>query len=148
MFSGRIEELRIIDKCLLQTKHGNLQHFLVSGERGIGKSSILWCETLVGQGRIATVDSDQKLNFLILDLSLSERDDYYSVLKKIATELKRRVDAENQLRSLAMTALDYLTRIEAGGIRFNRDPGSAEPDDIFNRLKDDMVRVLSSLGAR
>ncbi len=145
MFAGRIDELRTIDRCLIQTKHANPQHFLVAGERGIGKSSILLCETFVARGMIETNDSSRKLNFITLEISLSERDDYYNVLKKIATELKRRVDAENKLRAFTMTALDYLSRIEAGGVRFNRNPGSAEPEDIFNRLQDDLVRVLTSL---
>jgi len=41
MFSGRAHELRAIEQCLYQAKHGNPQHFLLEGERGIGKSSLL-----------------------------------------------------------------------------------------------------------
>ena len=148
MFAGRIDELRAIDRCLIQTKNGNPQHFLISGERGIGKSSILLCETFVARGLLETNYNKRRLNFIILELSLSERDDYYNVLKKIATELKRRIDGESKLRALTMTALDYLSRIEAGGVRFNRNPGSAEPEDIFNHLQDDLVRILTSLDDR
>ena len=41
MFTGRIEEMHTIEQCLFQAKHGNPQHFLVEGERGIGKSSVV-----------------------------------------------------------------------------------------------------------
>ncbi len=34
IFSGRIDELRLIDHCLLQTKEGNPQHFLLEGGAG------------------------------------------------------------------------------------------------------------------
>lgn len=41
MFVGRLEEINAIERCLFQAKNGNPQHFLVQGERGIGKSSLL-----------------------------------------------------------------------------------------------------------
>jgi hypothetical protein len=52
MFHGRVDELEFIDHCLLQTKKGNPQHFLIEGERGIGKSSLLLCEQFVAEGLI------------------------------------------------------------------------------------------------
>ncbi|MFD1704803.1 AAA family ATPase [Methylopila henanensis] len=42
MFVGRLEELKLIERALFQTKNGNPQHFLVQGERGIGKSSLIY----------------------------------------------------------------------------------------------------------
>jgi Cdc6-like AAA superfamily ATPase len=59
MFCGRMDELRFLDHCLLQTKNGNPQHFLVEGERGIGKSSLLLSELVVATGRAQTFDGDK-----------------------------------------------------------------------------------------
>jgi hypothetical protein len=55
MFCGRVEELRVIDHCLLQTKGGNPQHFLIDGERGIGKSSLFLIAQYVAKGDIPTL---------------------------------------------------------------------------------------------
>jgi len=50
IFCGRMDELGAIDTCLLQTKVGNPQHFLIEGEKGLGKSSPLLCEHYVAIG--------------------------------------------------------------------------------------------------
>ena len=64
MFIGRGEELRAIEQCLHQAKNGNSQHFLLQGERGIGKSSLLLFVEYVATGRIETVDK-RKFSFVI-----------------------------------------------------------------------------------
>lgn len=38
MFAGRYDELIALEKGLYQTKHGQNSNFLITGERGIGKS--------------------------------------------------------------------------------------------------------------
>lgn len=51
MFAGRFEELGVIDHSLLQARNGNPQHFIVQGERGLGKSSLFLCADMVGRPR-------------------------------------------------------------------------------------------------
>ena len=41
MFAGRIDEIKELEKGLFQTKNGQSSNFLITGERGIGKSSLL-----------------------------------------------------------------------------------------------------------
>jgi hypothetical protein len=41
MFAGRHEEVQLIERCLLQTQQDSPEHFMILGERGIGKSSLL-----------------------------------------------------------------------------------------------------------
>jgi len=52
MFVGRIEEIRTVERCLFQSKNRNPQHFLIQGERGIGKSSLLFYIEMIADGRI------------------------------------------------------------------------------------------------
>jgi Cdc6-like AAA superfamily ATPase len=40
MLHGRTEELSFIQQSLFQSHHGNPQHFLIEGERCLGKSSL------------------------------------------------------------------------------------------------------------
>jgi len=40
LFQGRKDEMKLIEQSLFQTKNGNPQHFLIEGERGLGKSSL------------------------------------------------------------------------------------------------------------
>ena len=41
MFVGRLGELKKLESVLSQTRLGNPKNFLITGERGIGKSSLL-----------------------------------------------------------------------------------------------------------
>jgi Holliday junction resolvasome RuvABC ATP-dependent DNA helicase subunit len=40
LFQGRMDEMLFIEKSLFQTKNEKPQHFLIEGERGLGKSSL------------------------------------------------------------------------------------------------------------
>ena len=52
MFVGRLDELDTIERALFQSKNGNPQHFLVQGERGIGKSSLFTFVEAIADGRL------------------------------------------------------------------------------------------------
>jgi Cdc6-like AAA superfamily ATPase len=41
MFVGRVAELVKLESCLVQTRAGSPSNFMLTGERGIGKSSLL-----------------------------------------------------------------------------------------------------------
>jgi Cdc6-like AAA superfamily ATPase len=52
MFTGRHDEICAIEQALFQAKNSNPQHILISGERGIGKSSLLYYADLIANGEI------------------------------------------------------------------------------------------------
>ncbi|MGH9726002.1 MAG: ATP-binding protein, partial [Candidatus Acidiferrales bacterium] len=52
MFAGRLDEITAIERSLAQTKNGNPHHFLIQGERGIGKSSLFLYVQLIASGTI------------------------------------------------------------------------------------------------
>ena len=58
MFSGRVDELRALESALFQTKNGNPTHFLIHGERGIGKSSLLMVVTYYATGELKTIEDN------------------------------------------------------------------------------------------
>ena len=41
MFAGRYDEIVTLEKGLFHTKNGHSSNFLITGERGIGKSSLM-----------------------------------------------------------------------------------------------------------
>ena len=58
MFFGRSDEIGTIEQSLFQTLNGNPQHLLISGERGIGKSSLLNYADLIARGDIEVEDTE------------------------------------------------------------------------------------------
>ena len=51
MFVGRGAELVKLESCLVQTRAGSPSNFMLTGERGIGKSSLLNYIKYVAEGR-------------------------------------------------------------------------------------------------
>ena len=49
-FGGRINQLEEVIDSLFQTLNGNPTHSIITGERGIGKSSLLFQTQLLAQG--------------------------------------------------------------------------------------------------
>jgi hypothetical protein len=145
IFAGRIEEIRAIDHCLLQTKNGNPQHFLLIGERGIGKSSLFVLEQQVASGNLATFNTDQKLDFIVVSISIVDEDDQYSLIRKILTELRKELLKRDSFKAFALAAWNFITKIEAAGVRFNRDDKRPDESELLSHLLNDFVRLLSSL---
>ena len=50
MFAGRADELKLLEGGLNQTKHGEPANFLITGDRGIGKSSLLLFLDAIAKG--------------------------------------------------------------------------------------------------
>lgn len=71
MFTGRIDEIEAAEQALFQAQHGNAQHFIFEGERGIGKSSLIYYIDIVAEGQITGVD-ESTYNFLTISIDLLE----------------------------------------------------------------------------
>lgn len=65
MFCGRYQEIRSVEQCLFQTKHGNPQHFLIEGERGIGKSSLMLFAEWMAKGQFQA-ERANKFHFMVI----------------------------------------------------------------------------------
>src|SRR5687767_14810516 len=81
MFSGRAEEIAAIEQALHQSKHGNPQHILIQGERGIGKSSLMLLARFAATGRIS---NDYTLNFIVVDVELGSTTTYREFSDRLA----------------------------------------------------------------
>jgi hypothetical protein len=68
--------VQIYEQSLFQTKHGNPNHFIIEGERGIGKSS-LFLKACISSNRPVNIPGEMTLpgrngfNFAIWNLGLA-----------------------------------------------------------------------------
>jgi Cdc6-like AAA superfamily ATPase len=145
MFRGRLAELAIIDQCLVQTKHGNSQHFLIQGERGIGKSSILLVQKIGAAGRLETYTKGENVNFLVVSISLQEKDTFYSIIKKIASGLEREINSRKAVKVLALSALSFISRFEAFGVRYHAEKAAQQELELFDHLVSDIINITKAL---
>jgi len=141
MFAGRVPEIMEIERILNQTKHGNPEHFLIHGERGIGKSSLLLYADWVASGRMTTID-EQKFHFLVVPVELEANHTYVEIIRKLANQLRRSINQEEKLRVMAGHAWDFLKRWEVMGVKYASGPGSSVPD---HELLDEFVVHLEKV---
>lgn len=134
LFHGRIEEIKFIDHCLLQTRDGNPQHFLIEGERGIGKSSLFWLEEFVATGSVETLEKRERLNFLVVSVVLQEQDTYFSVIRKITAAFKAQIGKREKLKSFALSTWDFMSRFEVGGIKYNKGNSKNDDTELLDHL--------------
>jgi ABC-type methionine transport system ATPase subunit len=85
MFVGRIKEIESLESALIQTKACQPVNFMLIGERGIGKTSLLNILRYVAQGEIE-VDGE-KLNFLVIDTDIDQNTTQIGLIKKIELAL-------------------------------------------------------------
>src|SRR5262245_51429625 len=114
MFSGRGAELQALERVLYQTARGNGHHFLIQGERGIGKSSLRFFIQVVAQGDIQPIEGDS-YRFLTLSVDLEPSNGYADIIRKVGAELRRGVERHDKLGALAKKAWDFLSRWEVMG---------------------------------
>jgi hypothetical protein len=144
MFCGRLTELEYIEHCLVQTQNGNAQNFLIEGERGIGKSSLLLFEELVASGQIKT-KREEYFRFITVSISLYDGDTLFTIIKKISDKLKSRLAQKEKLKNLVLKAVNLLSKIEAAGFKLNNLDDATTDEDLISTLQDDFVSVILSL---
>ena len=146
MFAGRYDELIALERALYQTKNGNPAHFLVHGERGIGKSSLLFYLQLVACGKLEAID-DSRFSFVTVSIELEPTTTYVELIKKIGSDFQRAIAGQQRLRDLAHSAWDFLKRWEVMGVKYSSEAdGVVEPHQLLDELTYTVNATLENLG--
>lgn len=143
MFVGRVDELETIEKCLVQTKHGNPQHFLVQGERGIGKSSLLGFVEAMGTGD-AFIDDPKEFGFLVVSVDIGGCDTQLDIIRTIARGLRRSLNEQKKIVAAAKDFWEWLTNWEVLGVKFNKGGESIDTEEVTDELVDQLSDFCSS----
>lgn len=137
MFMGRVDELKTIERCLFQTKHGNPQHFLIQGERGIGKSSLLMYVDIAARG-MGTFEKDVKFNFVTTSIDLGGCHSQVDIIRTLARGLKQSIAEQQKTKEAARRIVDFLGNWEVLGVRYHKQDSEVDPDEIADEL---IVRI-------
>ncbi|MCX6327710.1 MAG: AAA family ATPase [Bacteroidia bacterium] len=142
LFQGRKEEMLLIEQSLFQTKNGNPQHFLVEGERGLGKSSLFLMVEQQASGKIPLRNSE-KVNFIVINIELDSTQTFFEILKTIAADFKRALSERDGIKKLASGVWDFLSNWEILGVRYHKmDENLIQPYEILNELVVNFERVI------
>jgi hypothetical protein len=143
-FAGRKSEIEIIVRALHQTASGSQQNILVTGERGIGKSSLALLARHIGEqprGEWGT-----RCRFVTAYYTLDDDESVAACCRGLVEKLR-----ENAGRPLAKRLIQKLKDLDYS-IKFEFWFASAEVGNKGNRLDDgsanlrrDFVRILKAL---
>ncbi|MHC1777018.1 MAG: ATP-binding protein [Lentimicrobium sp.] len=119
LFQGREEEMSFIERSLLQTKYGNPQHFLIEGERGLGKSSLfLRVSNNARQNRVAGIN--ENLKFMVINVELDTTQTFFEIIKSIAADFKRTLSEGEKIKHMATGVWEFLSKWEILGVRYHK----------------------------
>ncbi|CAK2614812.1 Orc1-like AAA ATPase domain-containing protein [Vibrio crassostreae] len=111
MFAGRTNEIQAFEKGLMQTKNNNPTHFLLTGERGIGKSSLLMLFKPMATGAITSYHFGS-FKFLSANIVVSPKMNLLTIIKMIERNLKREIGKVESLRNFFSDSWDFVQRIK------------------------------------
>jgi hypothetical protein len=144
LFRGRDVELLFTERSLFQTKNGNPMHFLIEGERGLGKSSLFLRIADIASGKTPLQDGSS-LNFIVLNIELDSNQSFFDILKMLAAEFKRALSEREKVKTLVSSTWDFLNKWEILGVRYhNVDNAQIQPYEILHDLVASFDKVISS----
>ena len=145
MFSGRLNEIETIEKILFQTRANKGHGFLLLGQRGIGKTSLLNLVKALSDGYIEI--EGQKMNFLVVDIDISKDTSQPQLIRKIELALKRKLAKTEKTRAVFKEIWSFIGRLEVSGFKVNTD-SKQDQEMIFEEfcysLADTLNRVTQA----
>ncbi len=110
MFVGRVEELRRLESSMLQTLADQPEHFIITGERGIGKTSLLMYIRHVAEGNISLFG--KKLKFLVVETDIDKSTTQVGLIEKIKLNLNRQLGQGEPALKFLKDAWSFLKRVK------------------------------------
>lgn len=127
MFAGRLDEIQRISAAVHQTSAGRPVNFMMIGERGIGKSSLmLYAKVLATLG----LEEEGREKFLVIDTDLDRHTTQLGLIRKIEMGLRHGLATSEPARRFLQNAWQFLQRVEAGGLAL-KPTGSSEPPEAM-----------------
>ncbi|MDO6709029.1 AAA family ATPase [Photobacterium sp. 1_MG-2023] len=131
MFAGRLGEIDTFETALFQTKSGNPSNLLITGERGIGKSSLLTLFKPLANGEIKSPDYEN-FNFITLNAIISNGTNLVTFIKLIQRNLQRELGKEEIFRKIMGSTWDFVQRIKVMDSGIEKSVQTSDPDLVID----------------
>jgi len=143
MFVGRLEEIQKIERILHQTKKSFGRNFLIYGERGIGKTSLLQYIKFAANGSIQV--EGNKLNFLVVETDITKDTTRKTLINKINLNLKNELGKSENTRKNFETLWSFTKRLEGCGFKLNREEDSREDEVIEEEFSISLAETIKRI---
>lgn len=132
MFVGRLNEIERIENSLFQTKADRSSHFMITGERGIGKTSLLLYLNYIASKKIDV--EGNWLNFLVVNLDISVNTTQLVLMERIKLALDKELAKEEKVRASLKTLWQVFKRIEIADSRIRDESSGTEHEVLLDRF--------------
>lgn len=143
MFAGRMKEIRALEKGLHQTKNNYGSNFLLTGERGIGKSSLMNLFRHLADGSIET--DYGRFNFITVNVVISERTTLPVMIKLIERSISREIGKEESVRKFLSDTWSFVQRIKVMDSGIDRAVLDEEPDILIDEFSYSLSRTCQRI---
>jgi hypothetical protein len=110
MFAGRYSEIIALEKGLFQTKNNQPSNFLITGDRGIGKSSLLLYLKHVTTGSVESLEHGN-FDFLPISIPVSDKLDTTTLIKLSERHITRELSKVETVRSFLTETWSFVQRL-------------------------------------
>jgi len=139
-FVGRAKEIGELIAALRHAKKGRPRHFLITGDRGAGKTSFL------DYSRKTAADRAQCFNFLVIDFAIDRYTTRLDLARTLHEELSRILSVHAPLRDLLGRAWGFIQKFEVAGVAFRAgEPVPQNHRDICRNVADSLKDVVDSV---
>ena len=139
MFVGRLEEIERIEDALVQTRADQSAHFMITGERGIGKTSLLSYVRYVATGQIPF--EGEPFKFLVVDVDVSSSTTQLGLVQRVEMAIERRLDKEEKVRRFLHDTWEFLRRIEIADARLRDGPAETNHELLLDQFACSLASV-------
>jgi AAA+ ATPase superfamily predicted ATPase len=144
MFAGRIKEIQALEQGLHQAKNGFPENFLITGERGIGKSSLMSLLQPMASGDITTLD-DHKFNFVTVNVEVSSKMGLATFIKLIERNIKREIGEIEKFRKFLDNTWSFVQRIQIMDSGINKSENTEEIDLVIDDFSHSLSKTCNRI---
>lgn len=126
MFVGRLQEIERLEQALVQAWAQEPAHFMITGERGIGKTSLLLYLKYLAKGDISF--NSANFRYMVLDLDVDNNTTQLGLIRRIKMHLENQLGSTESARNFLKEAWSFLQRIRImdSGIQAKNADASGE----------------------
>lgn len=146
LFTGRFSEIKRINSALNQLAEENPVNLLFTGERGIGKTSLLLVSKHFANGSI-NLTGEKKHKFVTVNLSLNQNTTLVDFILRFKKALDRELHKLDKTKKILESVWSFVERLEVAGVKINKpEDGSLEEisDDFTYSLIESIEKIRAS----
>lgn len=143
MFAGRLAQVEALEEALLQTRAGRAKSFMITGERGIGKTSLLQYFKWVAQGHIAI--RQEHMKFLVVELDVDSLTTDLGLIRRVDLSLRRELAKTEPARHFLSAGWEFLQRLQAFGVSLREEERPTDRETLHDEFAHSLATTVNRI---